>query len=76
MTNAEPVTFSLRLPAELAEKLDKIAEKEGRSRSNVIRLILTQALEPKITIHYGSTDPVTAQQVARAMKQNSKKFGL
>jgi predicted transcriptional regulator len=43
----EPVTFSLRLPADLAAKLDALAEQEKRSRSNVIRMLLTQALVQK-----------------------------
>lgn len=42
-----PVTFSLRLPADLASKLDALAKKQGRSRSNVIRYLLTKALEGK-----------------------------
>jgi predicted transcriptional regulator len=42
-----PVTFSLRLPADLAAKLDALAEDQKRSRSNIIRKILTEALEPK-----------------------------
>lgn len=40
----DPVTFSLRLPADLAAKLDKLAAEQNRSRSNVIRMLLTQAL--------------------------------
>lgn len=47
MEPRDPVTFSLRLPADLAEKLDKMADKEKRSRSNVIRMLLTQALAKK-----------------------------
>jgi metal-responsive CopG/Arc/MetJ family transcriptional regulator len=43
----EPVTFSLRLPADLARDLDEMAARQGRSRSNVIRYLLTKALEGK-----------------------------
>ena len=41
---SDPVTFSLRLPADLAEKLDALAAEQKRSRSNVIRMLLTKAL--------------------------------
>lgn len=45
----DPVTFSLRLPADLAEKLDAMAESQKRSRSNVIRYLLTKALAEDAT---------------------------
>ncbi len=44
---SDPVTFSLRIPAELAARLDKMAEEQNRSRSNVIRYLLTKALGTK-----------------------------
>jgi metal-responsive CopG/Arc/MetJ family transcriptional regulator len=43
--NDPPVTFSLRLPAELAEKLDKMASEQKRSRSNLVRHLLTKAVK-------------------------------
>lgn len=42
--NPQPVTFSLRLPADLAAELDGLADRQKRSRSNVIRLLLREAL--------------------------------
>jgi hypothetical protein len=55
----EPVTFSLRLPADLATKLDEMAEEQKRSRSNLIRSILAQAVEPRNVVdHLPSTDPL------------------
>lgn len=44
MTDDTPVTFSLRLPADLAAELDALAEQQKRSRSNVIRYLLQEAL--------------------------------
>lgn len=43
----DPVTFSLRLPSDMAARLDKLAEKQNRSRSNLIRLLLKEALEAR-----------------------------
>lgn len=47
MTNAnsdQPVTFSLRLPTDLADEIDRLAAKQKRSRSNMVRLLLAQVL--------------------------------
>jgi len=38
-------TISVRLPNHIVEKIDKMAEKEGIKRSQMIRKILMQALE-------------------------------
>ena len=37
--------FSLRLPSDLREKLEALAEKEGRSLSNLIIKILKEGVE-------------------------------
>lgn len=36
--------ISLRLPKELLAKLDRLADKEHRSRANLMRLLLEKAL--------------------------------
>lgn len=47
MNQTPPVTFSLRIPAELAAELDKMALTQKRSRSNLARMLLTDALLAK-----------------------------
>ena len=40
--------LTLRLPASLAEKLDRVAERLRRKRSQVVRLALEQFLETEV----------------------------
>ena len=42
---AETVSYTFRIPVELREKLQKKADKEGRSLSNYITLVLRKATE-------------------------------
>jgi predicted transcriptional regulator len=44
MNNESPVTFSVRIPADLAGALERIAKAERRSKANVIRVLLTEAI--------------------------------
>lgn len=42
-----PETISLRLPSETLRKLGKIADKEGKDRSSLIRELLERGIEEK-----------------------------
>jgi metal-responsive CopG/Arc/MetJ family transcriptional regulator len=37
----------IRIPKELVDRIEKQAEKESRSRSNMIRVLIEQAMEDK-----------------------------
>jgi metal-responsive CopG/Arc/MetJ family transcriptional regulator len=43
----ESVGVSVRLPADLLEEIDRLAEEERRTRGNVIRLLLEDALKQR-----------------------------
>ena len=49
VTKQEPesVGVSVRLPAALLEEIDRLAEQERRTRGNVIRLLLEDALKQR-----------------------------
>jgi len=44
---AESVGVSVRLPVNLLEEIDSLAEEERRTRGNVIRMLLEDALKQR-----------------------------
>ncbi|SCY87307.1 MULTISPECIES: CopG family transcriptional regulator [unclassified Lysinibacillus] len=43
--NDKTVTLTIRIPAEIAENLDKLSQKSNRSRNELINMALNYALE-------------------------------
>ncbi len=52
--NSKSKSFNIRIPTKLADDLNKIAEKEGRSRNNLINYLLQKNVEKILKIESSS----------------------